>query len=312
MSETRLHDGTRQADRTGGERQADPLGGVRQAEPRSGARQGGRLERTRTGRRDVAAAAPGGSGASGAPDSPGFSGIDGAPGIPEPPEIPGIAGAPGIPRTPGPPGIERIDLGEVPYTEAVDAMGEWVARRRAGEIGDRLVLLTHPPVITYGARTPPAELPVGSPVPLVPVDRGGQATYHGPGQLIGYLVLNLRERGPADIVRWLENGLMNACAALGFETVRRDTPKGAQSLVGVWTPGDAKLVSIGMRIRGGVTSHGFALNVTSDLAEFRKFTACGLPDVAMTSLAELAAAQGRPVPTDRAVRDAVAAALGAV
>ncbi|MGW1891797.1 lipoyl(octanoyl) transferase LipB [Streptomyces sp. NPDC002004] len=213
------------------------------------------------------------------------------------------------------PGTERVDLGEVPYTDAVERMAGWAGQRRAGEIADRLVLLSHPPVITYGSRTPPADLPVDSPVPLVAVDRGGQATYHGPGQLIGYLVLDLRERerrsGPGDVVRRLENGLIRACAALGFETVRRDTPPGAQSLVGVWTPGGEKLVSIGMRIRGGVTSHGFALNVASDLAEFARFTACGLPEVAMTSLAAMAAARGRPVPTDREVRDAVAVALGA-
>ncbi|MEW2496350.1 hypothetical protein AB0942_22860 [Streptomyces nodosus] len=121
----------------------------------------------------------------------------------------------------------------------------------------------------------------------------------------------LRERGPADIVRWLENGLIEACAALGFEVVRRDTPPGGQSLVGVWTPAGQKLVSIGMRIRGGVTSHGFALNVTSDLEEFTRFTACGLPDVPMTSLAAMAASQGRPAPTEAKVRDAVAEALGA-
>ncbi|GHB29775.1 octanoyltransferase [Streptomyces viridiviolaceus] len=208
-------------------------------------------------------------------------------------------------------GIERLDLGEVPYEEAVEEMADWVVRRRAGRIRDRLALLTHPPVITYGSRTPPAELPAGPTVPLVAVDRGGQATYHGPGQLIGYLVLNLRERGPGDIVRWVENGLIDACAALGFETVRRDTPPGAQSLVGVWTPDGRKLVSIGMRIRGGVTSHGFALNINSDLVEFTRFTACGLPDVAMTSLAELAAEAGRPAPSEKEVRDAVAQALGA-
>jgi lipoyl(octanoyl) transferase len=208
--------------------------------------------------------------------------------------------------------IERIDLSEVPYEDALRDMSDWVSRRRAGEIRDRLVLLSHPPVITYGFRTPLAELSVDSPIPLVAVDRGGQATYHGPGQLIGYLVLNLRERGPADVVRWLENGLIGTCAALGFETVRRDTPPGAQSLVGVWTPAGEKLASIGMRIRGGVTSHGFALNVTSNLAEFRKFTACGPPGVPMTSLTEMAAPQGRPAPSEKEVRDAVAEALGAL
>ena len=219
--------------------------------------------------------------------------------------------------------IERIDLGEVPYEEAVERMTRWVGQRRAGEIPDRLALLTHPPVITYSARTPPAELPTDSPIPLIPVDRGGQATYHGPGQLIGYLVLNLRERGPGDIVRQVENALVDACTTLGFETLRRDTPPGAQSLVGVWTPAGEKLASIGMlphsRLRssgrgphrGGVTSHGFALNITSDLAEFTRFTACGLPGVTMTSLAELAAFQGRLAPSEAEVKDAVAKALGA-
>ncbi|MGW0830166.1 lipoyl(octanoyl) transferase LipB [Streptomyces prunicolor] len=207
--------------------------------------------------------------------------------------------------------IERVDLGEVPYEEAVERMTRWVGQRRAGEIPDRLALLTHPPVITYSARTPPAELPTDSPIPLIPVDRGGQATYHGPGQLIGYLILNLRERGPGDIVRQVENALIDACATLGFETLRRDTPPGAQSLVGVWTPAGEKLASIGMRIRGGVTSHGFALNITSDLAEFTRFTACGLPGVTMTSLAELAAGQGRSAPSEEEVRDAVAKALRA-
>jgi lipoyl(octanoyl) transferase len=220
-------------------------------------------------------------------------------------------------------GIERIDLGEVPYEEAVERMTGWVGQRRAGEIPGRLALLTHPPVITYSSRTPPAELPADSPIPLIPVDRGGQATYRGPGQLIGYLVLNLRERGPGDIVRRVENALIDACATLGFETLRRDTPPGAQSLVGVWTPAGAKLASIGMlphsRLRssgrgphrGGVTSHGFALNITSDLEEFARFTACRLPDVTMTSLAQLAARQGRSAPSEAEVRDAVAKALGA-
>lgn len=206
---------------------------------------------------------------------------------------------------------ERIDLGEIPYAEAVAEMATWVAQRRDGVIADRLALLTHPPVITYSARTPRHELPVHPTIPLVEVDRGGQATYHGPGQLIGYLVVDLRERGPGDIVRQVEHGLIAALAALGLPAVRRDTPPGAQSLVGVWTPDHKKVASIGMRIRGGVTSHGFALNIAPDLAAFSAFTACGLPDVAMTSLADMAAEAGRPAPTEAAVRDAVAEAFGA-
>jgi lipoyl(octanoyl) transferase len=211
--------------------------------------------------------------------------------------------------------MERVDLGEVPYSEAIDAMREWVEQRRRDEIGDRLVLLGHPPVITYGSRTPPEELPApDSPIPLVEVDRGGQATYHGPGQLVGYLVLKLRgrERGPVDIVRWLEHGLIDALSTLGFHAIRRDTPQGAQSLVGVWTADHQKLVSIGMRIRGGVTSHGFALNLDPDLGAFTRFIPCGLPDTEMTSLARIAQAEGKPAPAEAAVRDAVAQALGAV
>jgi lipoyl(octanoyl) transferase len=205
--------------------------------------------------------------------------------------------------------MKRIDWGEVPYAEAVTEMGRWVRQRQDGLIEDRLALLTHPPVITYGARTPPEELPAQGSIPLVAVDRGGQATYHGPGQLIGYLVLDLHERGVGDIVRWLENGLVRALDSLGFETVRRDTPPKSQSLVGVWTPGHQKIASIGMRIRRGVTSHGFALNIDPDLSVFSAFTPCGLPDVAMTSLAELATRDGRPVPGEPEVRSAIATAL---
>jgi lipoyl(octanoyl) transferase len=206
--------------------------------------------------------------------------------------------------------LQRVDLGEVPYQQAIDDMARWVAERQADAEPDRLFLLSHPEVITYGKLTPPADLPSSDEIPTVPVDRGGHATYHGPGQLVGYLVMDLRQKsGPADVVRWLENGLIAATASLGFETVRRDTPKGESSLVGVWTPAHAKLVSIGMRIRGGVTSHGFALNVDPDLTVFDRFTACSLPGVEMTSLRRIAEAQGLQVPTDLQVRDAVAAAL---
>ena len=96
------------------------------------------------------------------------------------------------------------------------------------------------------------DLPVeAAGIPTVAVDRGGFATYHGPGQLVGYLVIDLKQRGPVDIVRWVENGLIEALGSLGFPLVRRDTPKGASSLVGVWTEDHRKLCSIGMRIRRG-------------------------------------------------------------
>ncbi|WP_344612072.1 lipoyl(octanoyl) transferase LipB [Dactylosporangium salmoneum] len=203
----------------------------------------------------------------------------------------------------------RVDLGVVGYAEATEAMRGWVAERQAGAAPDRLFLLEHPPVVTYGRHTPPEDLPRDGSLEVVEVDRGGHATYHGPGQLVGYLVMNLRERGPGDVVRWLELGLIAALADLGFATVRRETPKGADSLVGVWTPEHHKLVSIGMRIRGGVTSHGFALNVDPDLGVFDRFTACRLPGVTMTSLRRMAEAAGVPVPAGADVRDAIAARL---
>jgi lipoyl(octanoyl) transferase len=202
--------------------------------------------------------------------------------------------------------MERVDLGEVPYEEAMRRMAGWTAERHAGTAPDRLFLLSHPAVITYGHPTPRTELPEDlARIPTVLADRGGHATYHGPGQLIGYLVIDLHDRGPGDVVRWLENGLIAALGDLGFATLRRDTPKGSPSLVGVWTPDDRKLVSIGMRIRGGVTSHGFALNIDPDLSVFDSFIACGLDDVTMTSLRQLSATGQVPMPTEAEVRDAV-------
>jgi lipoyl(octanoyl) transferase len=205
--------------------------------------------------------------------------------------------------------IKRVDLGEVDYHQALAEMNTWVEERQQGLAEDRLFLLSHPPIVTYGPRTRPEDLPTG--LPAVQVDRGGFATYHGPGQLVGYLVVDVKARGPVDIVRWLENGLVDALARLGFPAVRRDTPKGTSSLAGVWTPDHRKVASIGMRIRRGVTSHGFALNVDPDMAAFHRFTACGLADVTMVSLAELAAEQRRETPSDAEVRDAVFASLTA-
>jgi lipoyl(octanoyl) transferase len=208
--------------------------------------------------------------------------------------------------------MQRVDLGEVPYDQALESMATWVEERREGRAPDRLFLLSHPPVITYGKNTALSDLPADSSwLPLIPVDRGGHATYHGPGQLIGYLIMNLRDQGPADVIRWLELALIGALSDLGFSTVRRDTPKGADSLVGIWTPAHAKLVSIGMRIRGGITSHGFALNIDPDLTVFDRFRACRLDGVEMTSLRRLAEAAGRDLPPEPIIRDALAARLGA-
>ncbi len=205
--------------------------------------------------------------------------------------------------------LERVDLGEIDYDEACARMAGWVKERREDIAGDRLFLLHHPPVITYGARTSAADLPADLGVRTIEVDRGGYATYHGPGQLVGYVVMDLHERGPVDVVRWLENGLIDALGRLGFPAVRRDTPRGTTSLVGVWTPEHHKVASIGMRIRHGITSHGFALNIDPDMTAFDRFTVCGLQGVTMTSLRRMADGLGIPTPTEAEVRDAVAASL---
>jgi lipoyl(octanoyl) transferase len=208
--------------------------------------------------------------------------------------------------------LQRVDLGEVDYEIAAKEMKSWVEERQAGEAGDRLFLLSHPPVITYGPRTSLADLPPeAAAIPTVAVDRGGFATYHGPGQLVGYLVIDLKQRGPVDIVRWVETGLIEALGSLGFPLIRRDTPRGESSLVGVWTPDHRKLCSIGMRIRRGVTSHGFSINLDPDMHVFHTFTTCGLHDVTMTSLADLSTELGIPCPTDTDLRTAVATALTA-
>jgi lipoyl(octanoyl) transferase len=209
------------------------------------------------------------------------------------------------------PGLARVDLGEIPYAEAADAMRGWVAECQSGTAGDRLFLLSHPPVVTYGARTRPSDLPpAAAGLDVVEVDRGGLATYHGPGQVVGYLIANVRERGPADVVRWMERGIIAALGSLGFDAVRRQSQPGGPNLVGVWTPDNRKIASIGMRIRGGVTSHGFAVNVDPDMNVFGTFVSCGLTEP-MTSLRVLAGEQGRAAPGEPAVRDALAGALGA-
>lgn len=208
--------------------------------------------------------------------------------------------------------LQRVDLGEVDYEVAAKEMKTWVEERTEQTAGDRLFLLSHPPVITYGQRTSLADLPAETAaIPTVAVDRGGFATYHGPGQLVGYLVIDLKQRGPVDIVRWVENGLIEALGSLGFPVIRRDTPRGESSLVGVWTADHRKLCSIGMRIRRGVTSHGFSINLDPDMQVFHTFTTCGLHDVTMVSLADLSAELGIPCPTDAQLRTAVATALDA-
>ncbi|MFC4012749.1 lipoyl(octanoyl) transferase LipB [Nonomuraea purpurea] len=175
----------------------------------------------------------------------------------------------------------------VEYDQAMERMTELVGRRQREERPDTLWLLSHPSVYTIGRRTPMGHLPdPGRGIPVVETGRGGQLTYHGPGQLVGYLIVKLGEdEGIVDYVREVELRLAEALGKLGLPAERRDTPPGSELLTGVWTVETGrKVISIGMRQSRGVTSHGFALNVDGDLEPWHWAIACGMPDVDMTSL----------------------------
>jgi len=173
-------------------------------------------------------------------------------------------------------------LGRVSFEEALRLQEELVATKRANaSLGDQLLLLEHEPVYTIG-RTPDrsslrnvADLKH----PLFPINRGGQATYHGPGQLIGYPIFDLRERGQ-DLhryLRWLETLLIETLAQVGVEATIRP------GLTGVWVE-ERKIASIGVGVRHWITMHGFALNVCGDLTPFDQIVPCGIANVTMTSI----------------------------
>ncbi|GAA0826276.1 lipoyl(octanoyl) transferase LipB [Streptosporangium amethystogenes subsp. fukuiense] len=175
----------------------------------------------------------------------------------------------------------------VDYEKAMERMTDLVGQRQRDERPDTLWLLSHPQVYTAGRRTLEQHLPdPAHGIPVVSTGRGGQLTYHGPGQLVGYLIVKLGEgEGIVDYVREVELRLVTALGALGVAAERRDTPPGSELLTGVWTVETGrKIVSIGMRQSRGVTSHGFALNVDGDLTPWGWAVACGMPEVDMTSM----------------------------
>jgi lipoate-protein ligase B len=194
--------------------------------------------------------------------------------------------------------LEVAAPGRVEYERAVAWQEALVARCLAGG-PDALLLLEHPPVYTLGRGADPIHLRFAAETgaPIVRTHRGGQVTYHGPGQLVGYPILDLRRRRPD--VRWylrtLEDVLIDALGDLGVGAGRRD------GLTGVWV-GPRKIASIGVALRRWVTWHGFALNVEPDLGGFEAITPCGIADVQMTSVA----LEGGPDSLD-AVREAVLA-----
>jgi lipoyl(octanoyl) transferase len=173
-------------------------------------------------------------------------------------------------------------LGRMQFAEALALQEEIVARKRADRSApDELLLLEHEPVYTIG-RTPDQSSLLGAlhlPHPLFPINRGGQATYHGPGQLMGYPIVDLRRCGQ-DLhryLRWLEQLLIDLLAEYKISAAQRD------GLTGVWA-GERKIASIGVGVRHWITMHGFALNVGGDLSPFHQIVPCGISNVTMTSM----------------------------
>ena len=210
--------------------------------------------------------------------------------------------------------IHLLQFGRVSYADGLEIQARVVAARKAGAIGDTLLLLEHPPVITLGRNSSRANVLASEEwlaarnVELHEINRGGDVTYHGPGQLVGYPIVDLRgdfpnkrgpHLGPVDFVRMLEEALIRTCADFGVMAKR--IPK----CTGVWTFGggetgngkqgagnsgkteqkrERKLAAIGVHVSQGVTSHGFALNVTTDLRDFDWIVPCGIADRGVTSL----------------------------
>jgi lipoyl(octanoyl) transferase len=202
-------------------------------------------------------------------------------------------------------GAYLLNLGPTPYREAWELQRSLAGAVSQGAIPDTVVILEHPPVITLGRRAEEGELhiPEDAEVEIVETDRGGKSTYHGPGQLVCYPILDLTRHGQ-DVKRYcrdLESALVQTLAAFGLSAERID------GLTGIWlTPPPRKIASIGIHIHKWVTTHGYALNVDLDPAPFTDWiTACGLEGTAFTTMArEL----GRPLGVDD-VRGAAADAL---
>jgi len=209
-------------------------------------------------------------------------------------------------------------LGQVAYDEALKLQQELVEDRRAGRIGDTLLLLEHPPVITLGARNrgrpnnviaSAAELAHAG-VTVVETGRGGDVTYHGPGQLVGYPIFDLRP-DRCDVhryVRDLEEALIRAIRTFGIEAGR------VPGLTGVWvgpSGRESKLAAIGIRISRWITSHGFALNVATNLDHFHLIVPCGIADRGVTSLEHLLGRRPEMSQVENAVSEGVASVFGA-
>lgn len=185
----------------------------------------------------------------------------------------------------------KVSEGLVPYAEALAFMEERAAAIRAGSAPECVWLLEHPPLFTAGTSADPSELSNPHGFPVFEAGRGGRYTYHGPGQRVGYVMLDLDKRG-RDIRRFvhgLEDWIIATLADLGVAAHR------APGRIGIWVgegPAEAKIAALGVRVRRWVTMHGIAINVAPELAHFGGIVPCGIADFGVTSLAAL----GRPTP----------------
>ena len=188
----------------------------------------------------------------------------------------------------------RVSAEPVPYDEALAFMEQRAAAIREGSSRECIWLLEHPPLFTAGTSADPAELLDASDLPVFEAGRGGRYTYHGPGQRVGYVMLDLEKRGK-DIRRFvhcLEGWMIDTLADLGVDAHR------APGRIGIWVgegPNEAKIGALGVRVKRWVTLHGFALNITPDLSHYRGIVPCGISDFGVTSLAEY----GKQMPMTR-------------
>lgn len=192
--------------------------------------------------------------------------------------------------------INVLYLGRVDYSTALHLQQTVVRLVKEGRIGHTLLLLEHPPVITLGRNATDQNVVasrdflVGQGIELHETDRGGDVTFHGPGQLVGYPIFSLRSFSPRigalEFVRKLEEVLIRSCGDFGVVTQR------VPGLTGVWTDEPAKIAAIGIHISRGVTSHGFALNVSTNLDYFKLIVPCGIVDKPVTSLEHELSASG--------------------
>jgi lipoyl(octanoyl) transferase len=220
--------------------------------------------------------------------------------------------------------VHLLSPGRISYAEGLALQQRIVAARKANLIGDTLLLLEHPPVLTLGRNAKRAhvlasdELLRAEGIELHEINRGGDVTYHGPGQLVGYPIVDLRgdlpgkrgpHLGPVDFVRLLEEVLIRTCGE--FRVMAQRIP----GRTGVWTlahgsTAEKKVGAIGVHVSQGVTSHGFALNVTTDLRDFQWIVPCGIADREVTSL-ELES-DAEPPPTMEAALNAASRYFGRV